>query len=80
MIHTFNNLTDFKAFAQSRGQNVIKLYSHPEDHLEHYYAGEDFWFYDASGGDIMVENGYFTLDTTPGGEETFGEFMTRNEK
>ena len=80
MIHTFDNLTEFTNFAQSRGHNVRKLYSHPEDHLEHYYAGDDFWFFDASGGQIMSENGYFCLDTSRGNGETFGEFMTREEK
>jgi hypothetical protein len=80
MIHTFYNLSDFKAFAHSRGQQARRLGSHPEDHLEHWYAGDDFWFFDTSGGDLMVENGYFCLDTSRDGAETFGEFMTRTSR
>lgn len=74
MIHTFDNLKAWTDFAEARGHRIRELPAHPEDHLKHYYAGDDLWFFAGSGGQLMANNGYFVLDDS--GDETWGEFMT----
>lgn len=71
-----NNFEEWKAQARLLGLRVRTLSSDCEDPATHWYAGEDFWHFDATGGDLLPENGYF-YDC---GDESYGQLVKRTEK
>lgn len=75
-LNEINNLDEWKARARRLGLNIKTLSADAEDPATHWYAGDDFWHFDATGGDLLPNNGYF-YDY---GDESYGQLATRSKK
>lgn len=57
------NARDFRDAARAAGEQVRMLPpSDIEDPMTHYYFGPDYDFFESTGGDLLVGNGYLAID------------------
>ena len=73
----FKDLDEWKRSCRNIGLRVKELGADIEDPATHWYAGDDFWYFDQTGGDLLPRNGYYY--DTGDSADSCGQLVVRSD-